>query len=175
MGSQLAKMQSGMRKVVSDVVEVASRARAQAILRGVPVDLVFFPIERRVQIEAHAGGASAAPMRGGAVAEALLFAAARAEHVHRTVRPALERVLATSGRAMVIAALTLAAGMVPLLFCRLGPLRTFAALTIFEILAALVADFFILPSVLACFAGDVSEGVSDAGGSRDPPGSTPAA
>ncbi len=71
------------------------------------------------------------------------------------VRPALERVLATSGRAMVIAALTLAAGMVPLLFCRLGPLRTFAALTIFEILAALVADFFILPSVLACFGGDV--------------------
>lgn len=54
---------------------------------------------------------------------------------------------------MVIAALTLVAGMTPLLFCQLPPLRTFAALSIFAILAALVADFFILPSVLVCFAG----------------------
>jgi predicted RND superfamily exporter protein len=90
-------------------------------------------------------------------------------------RAALERVLATSGRAMIIAALTLAAGMAPLLFCRLAPLRTFAALSIFAILAALVADFFILPSVLACFAGDDTVGVSASEGSRDPPGSTPAA
>ena len=79
------------------------------------------------------------------------------------VRPALERVLSTSGRAMVIAALTLAAGMAPLLFCRLGPLRTFAALAIFEILAALVADFFILPSVLACFGGEVVPCPADGG------------
>jgi hypothetical protein len=68
-------------------------------------------------------------------------------------RAAVERVLRTSGRAMVIAAATLAAGMAPLLFCRLPPLRTFAALSIFAILAALVADFLILPSVLVCFAG----------------------
>lgn len=90
-------------------------------------------------------------------------------------RAALERVLATSGRAMVIAALTLAAGMAPLLFCRLAPLRTFAALSIFAILAALLADFFILPSVLACFAGDVPADATAAGGSRDPQGSTPVA
>ena len=64
---------------------------------------------------------------------------------------------------MVIAALTLAAGMAPLLFCRLGPLRTFAALAIFEILAALVADFFILPSVLACFGGEVGPRPADGG------------
>lgn len=89
-------------------------------------------------------------------------------------RAALERVLATSGRAMVIAALTLAAGMAPLLFCRLAPLRTFAALSIFAILAALVADFFILPSVLACFAG--AEGPADAtaaGGTPDSRASKP--
>ena len=83
--------------------------------------------------------------------------------------------MCSSDLAMIIAALTLAAGMDPLLFCRLAPLRTFAALSIFAILAALVADFFILPSVLACFAGDESEGVSASAGSRDPPGSTPAA
>jgi len=66
---------------------------------------------------------------------------------------AVERVLRTSGRAMIIAAATLAAGMAPLLFCRLPPLRTFAALSIFAISAALVADFLILPSVLVCFSG----------------------
>lgn len=58
---------TGMRKVVSDVVEVCSRARAQAILRGVPVDLVFYPQERRMQIEAHAGAATAAPPSTGPV------------------------------------------------------------------------------------------------------------
>lgn len=88
-------------------------------------------------------------------------------------RAALERVLRTSGRAMVIAALTLAAGMAPLLFCRLAPLRTFAALSILAILAALVADFFILPSVIACFGGEPRRpGINDAAGTRDSPGST---
>jgi prepilin-type N-terminal cleavage/methylation domain-containing protein len=67
----LAKLmqKTGMRKVVADVVEVCNRARAQAILRGVPVDLVFYPQERRLAIEAHAGAAPA-PRRGpGTAAE----------------------------------------------------------------------------------------------------------
>ena len=40
----------GLRKVTSDVVEVCGKARAQAILRGSPVDLVFHPLERHVDI-----------------------------------------------------------------------------------------------------------------------------
>jgi len=62
---------------------------------------------------------------------------------------ALAEVLGTGGRAMVISAVTLAAGMAPLLASRLPPLRTFAALSIFAIAATLVADFLILPAVLA--------------------------
>lgn len=83
-----------------------------------------------------------------------------------STREAVASVLSTSGRAMVIAALTLVAGMTPLLFCQLPPLRTFAALSIFAIVAALVADFFILPSVLVCFAGPAERPAHD-----DPPGS----
>ena len=83
-----------------------------------------------------------------------------------STREAVGSVLSTSGRAMVIAALTLVAGMTPLLVCQLPPLRTFAALSIFAILAALVADFFILPSVLVCFAGPVERPADG-----DPPGS----
>jgi len=44
----------GMRKVTSDVVEVCSKARAQAILRGAPVDLIFHPRERRLEVGAAA-------------------------------------------------------------------------------------------------------------------------
>ena len=58
----------GLRKVTSDVVEVCGKARAQAILRGSPVDLVFHPLERHVDI----GGSAASPAAGGegfAVAE----------------------------------------------------------------------------------------------------------
>jgi prepilin-type N-terminal cleavage/methylation domain-containing protein len=44
----------GMRKAVSDIWEVCNNARAQAIFRGSPVELVFYPTERRFQV----GGAS---------------------------------------------------------------------------------------------------------------------
>jgi len=45
----------GMRKAVSDVWEVCNNARAQAIFRGRPVEIIFYPTERRFQV----GGASA--------------------------------------------------------------------------------------------------------------------
>ena len=45
----------GMRKVTSEVVEVCGKARAQAILRGAPVDVMFYPLEHRLTIS----GASA--------------------------------------------------------------------------------------------------------------------
>lgn len=85
-------------------------------------------------------------------------------------RAAVERVLRTSGRAMVIAAATLAAGMAPLLFCRLPPLRVFAGLSIFAITAALVADFLVLPSILVLFSGPApgdGGAAADAGGPAD--------
>jgi type II secretory pathway pseudopilin PulG len=40
----------GMRKVTSEVVEVCGKARAQAILRGTPVDVMFYPLEHRLTI-----------------------------------------------------------------------------------------------------------------------------
>jgi prepilin-type N-terminal cleavage/methylation domain-containing protein len=40
----------GMRQAVIDVLEVLSHARAQAIFSGSPVEVVFFPLERRFQI-----------------------------------------------------------------------------------------------------------------------------
>jgi len=46
---QLSKKE-GMRKAVSDVWEVCNSARAQAIFRGAPVEVVFHPTERRFEI-----------------------------------------------------------------------------------------------------------------------------
>lgn len=43
---------TGMRKVTSDVEEVCSSARRQAILRGVPVDVIFHPLDRRLEVAA---------------------------------------------------------------------------------------------------------------------------
>ncbi|MBP9903214.1 MAG: type II secretion system protein [Verrucomicrobiota bacterium] len=53
---QLGKKE-GMRRAVSDLIEVCSNARAQAILRGVAVDVIFHPVERRFEV----GGLAAAP------------------------------------------------------------------------------------------------------------------
>jgi prepilin-type N-terminal cleavage/methylation domain-containing protein len=56
----------GMRKVSSDVMEVCGRARAQAILRGTPVDIVFHPLQRRLDIGA---APTAQPVEGEGQAE----------------------------------------------------------------------------------------------------------
>lgn len=55
----------GMRKVTSEIVEVLSKARAQAILRGVPTDVVFHPREHRLEV---AGAAAPDADGGGPVA-----------------------------------------------------------------------------------------------------------
>ena len=39
-----------MRRAVSDLIEVCSNARAQAILRGKAVDVIFHPVERRFEV-----------------------------------------------------------------------------------------------------------------------------
>ena len=49
----------GMRQTISDVREVLENARAQAILRGSPTEVVFHPLERRFEIGG--GGLSPAP------------------------------------------------------------------------------------------------------------------
>lgn len=56
----------GMRKVTSDVVEVCGKARAQAILRGVPTDVMFYPREHRLVIS---GGAAPSSASGDPAAE----------------------------------------------------------------------------------------------------------
>jgi prepilin-type N-terminal cleavage/methylation domain-containing protein len=48
----------GMRKALSDVAEICSNARAQAILRGTEMDVVFHPLERRLEV---AGSSASAP------------------------------------------------------------------------------------------------------------------
>jgi type II secretion system protein H len=66
----------GIRKATSDVVEVCSKARAQAIFRGTPVDVIFHPRERRLEVAsapaqpADAGGSVMAPERPTLVAGA---------------------------------------------------------------------------------------------------------
>jgi prepilin-type N-terminal cleavage/methylation domain-containing protein len=56
---QLARKE-GMRRAVSDVTEVCSNARAQAILKGRQVDVVFHPVDRRFEI-----GSGTAPAAAG--------------------------------------------------------------------------------------------------------------
>jgi prepilin-type N-terminal cleavage/methylation domain-containing protein len=56
-----AMKKEGMRKATSDVAEVCSLARARAILGGSPVDVVFYPLEGRLEIGGGGGDASAAP------------------------------------------------------------------------------------------------------------------
>jgi len=54
----------GMRKATADVVEVCSKARAQAILSGTPKDVIFYPLERRLQIGG-GGGDGVSPRTEG--------------------------------------------------------------------------------------------------------------
>jgi type II secretory pathway pseudopilin PulG len=49
-----------MSQAVTDVVEVCSHARAQAILKGQEVDLIFHPREKRMEVGAPKGGSGAA-------------------------------------------------------------------------------------------------------------------
>jgi len=65
-----------LRKAVSDVVEVCSRARAQAIMRGVKTEVIFHPREGSLGVS---GGAAASPHPGqgaGPAADAMVQAPA---------------------------------------------------------------------------------------------------
>jgi len=56
----LAKKE-GMRRAVSEVMEVCGNARAQAILRGQEVQVIFHPLDRRFEIKSSPTPAAAAP------------------------------------------------------------------------------------------------------------------
>jgi predicted RND superfamily exporter protein len=68
------------------------------------------------------------------------------------VGAAVERALASSGPAMVIMCLTLAAGLAPMTWSGNPAMRTFGGLTIAALAASLIADLVILPPLLALFA-----------------------
>jgi prepilin-type N-terminal cleavage/methylation domain-containing protein len=57
-----------MRKTTSDVVELLSNARARAIFRGAPTDVMFYPLQHRLAI-AGGGGPPAGQTSGGTAAE----------------------------------------------------------------------------------------------------------
>ena len=61
----------GMRAAVSDFTEVCSNARAQAILHGTPVELVFYPLEKRYHLSGGGGAPAAASPLSAADAEFL--------------------------------------------------------------------------------------------------------
>jgi len=54
----------GMRKAVSDVMDVCSDARARAIFRGQTTEVVFHPAEKRLEMADAPLGASLAPVAG---------------------------------------------------------------------------------------------------------------
>ena len=54
---QLTKKE-GMRRAVGNLIEVCSNARAQAILRGKAVDVIFHPVDRRFEVSEVAAPAS---------------------------------------------------------------------------------------------------------------------
>jgi type II secretion system protein H len=56
----------GMRRAVSDLIEVCSNARAQAILRGAAVDVIFHPVERRFEVVGVATPAASTHLEGKA-------------------------------------------------------------------------------------------------------------
>ena len=60
---QLGKKE-GMRRAVSDLIEVCSNARAQAILRGAAVDVIFHPEERRFEVSGVAASAVSSDLEG---------------------------------------------------------------------------------------------------------------
>ena len=56
------------------------------------------------------------------------------------------------GKAMIVMSVVLIAGLLPMTTGRIPPIRTFGALSISAIAAAMVADLIMLPSLLVCFA-----------------------
>ncbi|MGA2786723.1 MAG: prepilin-type N-terminal cleavage/methylation domain-containing protein [Verrucomicrobiota bacterium] len=56
----------GMRKAVSDIMDLCSDARTQAIYSGQPAQIVFYPAEKRMELAGASAGSSPAPPTKGA-------------------------------------------------------------------------------------------------------------
>jgi uncharacterized protein len=89
----------------------------------------------------------------------------------RSVRTAVEHALGSSGPAMVIMSVTLAAGLLPTVWGSLPATAMIGGLTIAALAASVVADLVILPPLLVCFVRENSEvGIpSDAESNRETP------
>lgn len=75
-----------MRQSVSELVKVCSYARAQAILKGAPVELVFHPREKVAEV-AGAGGATVQAASGGSTLMSMptFLAQERSARIHEDV------------------------------------------------------------------------------------------
>jgi prepilin-type N-terminal cleavage/methylation domain-containing protein len=51
----------GMRKAVSDIMDLCGDARAQAIFSGQPAQIVFYPADKRMELAGASSGESPAP------------------------------------------------------------------------------------------------------------------
>ena len=51
----------GMRKAVSDIMDLCNDARAQAIFSGQPAQIVFYPADKRMELAGASSGESPAP------------------------------------------------------------------------------------------------------------------
>jgi prepilin-type N-terminal cleavage/methylation domain-containing protein len=60
---QIAKKE-GMRRAISDLKDVCSNARAQAIFSGKPTSVMFHPTERRFEVSGSSAPATSAPSTG---------------------------------------------------------------------------------------------------------------
>jgi Tfp pilus assembly protein FimT len=60
---QIAKKE-GMRRAISDLKDVCSNARAQAIFSGKPTSVMFHPTERRFEVSGSSGAAATNPETG---------------------------------------------------------------------------------------------------------------
>jgi type II secretory pathway pseudopilin PulG len=60
---QISKKE-GMRRAISDLKDVCSNARAQAIFNGRPVSVKFYPTERRFEISGGGGAPPVDPVTG---------------------------------------------------------------------------------------------------------------
>jgi type II secretion system protein H len=63
----------GMRRAVSDLVDVCAQARGEAIMQNRTVSVVFHPIEKRFETEASGAGTSASRVTSSTLPEGVEF------------------------------------------------------------------------------------------------------
>ncbi len=64
------KHKQPMRKAISDVVQICSNARARAIMQGAVTEVVFYPLDRRLEVTASAAASTRSDTDSAVPAEA---------------------------------------------------------------------------------------------------------